>query len=225
MLLAQEVVAAAVRSGTFEGRRFGVVTSERTAAADVATNSAAGRKRPLVHMHCTLDSERLVDAFGADAQKRIPSSYSLTLDAPNGARILTFSESGGFVFAGVVVQSGNMVPDSADPAYAAYVTQRRQRDLTAQSSKKGTVLARDADASRLGAVPIAASKFAAPASGRSAALPAVPRVATIYALFEHGAYWTLQDMSRATAKREVGTRFRSFQRDIHSLCAALTERY
>ena len=185
------------------GLHFGDVTTAPPASDATSGGTATGRKRPLVRLRCTLDAARIVDVFGEDAVTRVPASYSLTLDAPNGTRILTFSESRGFSFAGVVAQTGNMVPDPADPAYAGYVDHRRQRDLSAQANRKGTLLARDSDALRHGASLTADASSAAAARGGAAPALTIPRVSTIYALFEHGAYWSLHDMARATGKREV----------------------
>jgi hypothetical protein len=120
---------------------------------------------------------------------------------------------GGFAFLGVASRSGNMVPDPTDPAYGPYVSHRRARERESVAARSTTRLADDpaalgALAARAGAggdLSASGLLMVEPTRGATAAAVArpVPRVSTVFALFEAGAYWTLREVMEAVGRKEV----------------------
>ena len=177
-----------------------------------------GAKRPRVALKLTLNRARIAEVAGADAARCIPSRYTLTLEPGTGARLLAQPPGGGFAFVGTAGWSGTLVPDVADPAYAAYTGAKRARELAAASQRAVPRLAEGPSA--LGVL-AAASRTSATGSsgggggggqlvatavtggGGSALRPDVPRVATLFALFEAGPYWGLREVAAALGRRET----------------------
>lgn len=224
----QEVVADLVRHGD---------ARESVIGEFVATGPPpkAGQKRPRVQMKLTLNKARITEIAGPDASKRIPSRYTLTLEGPSHNKVLTHTAGAGFSVVGTVGRGGSVVPDVTDPAYGAYMSARRKKELEATAAKSAPrladtpaalgVLAAATNTSETGALlPLASTSSSSSSTSSSAAAAAmggadrmlveaggpppianrsVPRVATIYALFESGAYWSLREMAEAVGKKEV----------------------
>ena len=202
------VIAELVRASD-SGASLGSFTLVESASP--ANSGARKRQRPTLQVR--LDPAAVAAASGSDAVHRVPQSYVLALDEPTGTRVMEQDAARGpFNFIGVSSRSGNMVPDAKDPAYTAFAAHRRQAELQGQAQRRGTVLAPDPAASEGGPAAVAAAAriaatLAAAASGTGARARApVARAASIYALFERGAYWTLRDMADATGRREVSKR-------------------
>lgn len=185
----------------------------------VGSSASSGQKRQRAALKFTLNKARVLEVAGADAAKRVPTRYSLTLDAPAGTRILAQPPGGGFAFVGVATRAGTMVPEVTDPAYSAYMDARRKREVAASAARSaprlaegpsalGVLAAANRNGDGLGGFGAAILGGASGLLTDSSSAPSVssrivPRVATIYALFEAGsAYWSLRELAEATGKKE-----------------------
>lgn len=221
-----ELVHAASEAGGGDGAApvaIGEFATVGAASAPAAAAARPGQKRPRVALKFALNKALAVAAKGPDGAKAVPTRFSLSLDAPAGQRVLAHA-GGSFAFAGVASRVGALVPDMGDPAYGAYMSARRAAEKRAAASKAAPRLADGPAALGLLAAARATSDtgsgggLAGIMSGNaaterllveSASAPAapgsqrvVPKVGTIYALFEAGAYWSLREMAEATGRKE-----------------------
>lgn len=167
-------------------------------------------------MTVELSKTRILQTAGSEGAEYTPVRYTLTLEEPVGARVMTHSTGAtAFTMLGVASHSGTMVPDPADPAYGKYVAQRSKAKKPAPGQARGTSLA-DGDvvasimAARREAPPLAAlaaaDAAAEAAAARAPATSTVPRATSVLELFEKGALWTLKNMMEATGKKDAEVR-------------------
>jgi hypothetical protein len=119
-----------------------------------------------------------------------------------------------FAFVGVSTHQGAAIPDMRDPAYDAYTKHKREAErMAAAAAKRSTALLPDEEAPTL--TELAARQAAAEAAEAAAAearapvaapAAAIAPAASIYEMFERGAYWSIKDLCDATGAKEADLR-------------------
>jgi hypothetical protein len=222
-----EIFAECVASDEAKGRIFGRITTLADNNSSVTSSSTSSStnmsksiisssfkgKRSRIQLSVELDEETTRNiARSEEVYKRTPRSYQLTLDEPIGTRIFANSEDAGtpFVFLGAASQSGTLIPDTNDPAYAAFSSWRRALDKEKKAGRASTTVAETesitsslarAREQQAAAARAIEEHVSSNRGGRTIVTGGVPRASSVIEMFGYGAYWTLKQIIEGTGAK------------------------